>query len=90
MPKTVQCYAGAITFGDLAGRMDMLRVACSKCERAGQYSVAKLIERHGPRMGLPKWKDDITADCPMRTKPGNTWDRCGARFPDLPKMMTGR
>ncbi len=36
---------GAITFGDLDGKLDVLRVACRKCDRSGQYRVAKLIER---------------------------------------------
>jgi hypothetical protein len=39
---------GAITFGDLDGKLDVLRVACRKCDRSGQYRVAKLIERYGP------------------------------------------
>jgi hypothetical protein len=31
---------GAITFGGLVGRLEVLRVTCSKCPRAGQYSLA--------------------------------------------------
>ena len=38
---------GAITFGDLEGKLDTLRVARRKCDRAGQYSLAALLERHG-------------------------------------------
>jgi hypothetical protein len=80
--------SGAITFGDLAGRLDVLRVACSKCDRAGQYSVARLIERHGADAGLPDWKATITADCPRRPKPGSRiWNLCGAHFPDLNAVM---
>src|SRR5262249_46505466 len=45
-----------------SGRLDLLRVACRKCERAGQYSVAKLIACHGPDAGLPDFKDNITTD----------------------------
>jgi hypothetical protein len=61
---------GAITLGHLVGRLEILRVTCSKCDRSGQYSVTRLIERHGADMGLPDWKDTITADCPRRAKPG--------------------
>ena len=39
----------------------MLRVTCPKCNRAGQYPVARLIERYGADAGLPDWKDGITA-----------------------------
>jgi ribosomal protein L44E len=35
------------TFGDIEGKLDVLRVECTKCDRKGRYSVAKLIEKHG-------------------------------------------
>ena len=47
MREVVQRRSGSITFGDLDGRLDVLRVTCSKCDRVGRYSVARLIERHG-------------------------------------------
>ena len=31
---------GALTFGDLDGKLDLLRVACRKCDRRGQYTGA--------------------------------------------------
>ena len=33
-----------LTFGDLEGKLDVLRVECTRCQRKGRYSVAKLIE----------------------------------------------
>ena len=38
---------GAITFADLIGKLDMLHVACEKCDRKGRYAVARLIEQRG-------------------------------------------
>jgi hypothetical protein len=38
---------GAIIFSDLIGKLDVLRIECPKCERAGQYRVADLITRYG-------------------------------------------
>jgi len=35
---------GAIIFSDLHGKLDVLAFACSKCSRAGQYSLARLIK----------------------------------------------
>jgi hypothetical protein len=29
------------TFGDIEGKLEVLRVECSKCPRKGRYSVAK-------------------------------------------------
>jgi hypothetical protein len=37
---------GATIFDDLVGKLDTLRVTCSKCEREGRYSVRRLIEQH--------------------------------------------
>ena len=31
--------AGAIVFSDLIGKLDMLRVACDSCGRAGSYRI---------------------------------------------------
>ena len=76
------CVAGA-AFGHLQGRIEILQVACCKCERAGRYRLAGLIERYGADAGLPDWKDLITADCPLRAQPGTIWNGCGAFFPGL-------
>jgi hypothetical protein len=38
---------GAITFGDIAGKLDVLNVECEKCGRRGRYHVHRLVERHG-------------------------------------------
>jgi hypothetical protein len=32
-----------LTFGDIEGKLDMLRVECTKCARKGRYSVGRLI-----------------------------------------------
>jgi hypothetical protein len=31
---------------DIEGKLDVLRVECTRCDRKGRYSVAKLIEKH--------------------------------------------
>src|ERR1700730_7741640 len=31
-----------LVFGDIEGKLDVLRVECTKCERKGRYSVARL------------------------------------------------
>ena len=38
---------GAIIFGDLIGKLEVLHVACDKCGRKGRYAVARLIEQRG-------------------------------------------
>src|SRR5262245_54761162 len=77
---------GAIIFSDLIGKLDVVKVACGKCGRVGQYSLARLIERHGRDGNVADLIDAVAADCPKR-KAANFSDRCDARCPDLPKVL---
>jgi len=77
---------GSITFGDLLGKLDVLRVECGKCGRSGRYSVPRLIEQQGRDGKMTDWKFDLTADCPRRIKNSYS-DQCGAQCPDLPKVL---
>jgi hypothetical protein len=36
-----------LAFRDTDGKLEMLRVECTRCSRAGRYSVSKLISTHG-------------------------------------------
>jgi hypothetical protein len=76
MPRTY------FTFGDIEGKFDVLRVECTKCERKGRYSVAKLIERHGRRGNMSAWVRDLKGDCPHRDAHSLN-DRCDVLCPDL-------
>jgi hypothetical protein len=80
---------GALTFGDLDGKLAVLRVACHKCDRSGQYPVANLIERRGPDAKLPDLLAEITADCPKRANNRVAMlDLCGAHFLDLVGLLS--
>ena len=37
----------AVTLGDLAGRIAMLEIACSRCERRGRLQVDRLLAQYG-------------------------------------------
>ena len=77
--------SGAVTFGDLAGKLVMLDVACSKCDRRGRLSVAKLIAEHGAEMRLPDLREILAGDCPwLRAASFN--DRCAVYYPQLLSM----
>jgi hypothetical protein len=56
--------SGAVTLGELAGRIAMLEAACSRCERRGGLRVARLIEQHGADMGLPELRHLLASDYP--------------------------
>jgi hypothetical protein len=52
---------GAIIFSDLTGRLDVLRVACDKCGRAGRYRLSCLIDQRGLDGRLPDWLTRLLA-----------------------------
>jgi hypothetical protein len=74
---------GAIIFADLIGNLDLI---CDKCGRDGCYGLNRLIEGRGRNAKLIDWLDEITADCPKK-RAGNMNDPCGARCPQLPKVL---
>jgi hypothetical protein len=79
---------GAIgtTFGDLLGKLDVLRVECSKCGRFGQYPLRRLIAQRTRDVQILDWLDELIADCP-RKQSDSVSDQCHARCPDLPKVL---
>jgi hypothetical protein len=77
---------GSITFSDMVGKLDMLRVTCAKCGRKGRYNVRQLVKEFGRDGKLTDWLSRITADCPKKQSVDMS-DQCGARCPDLPRVM---
>ena len=77
---------GVIIFGDIIGKTEVLRVTCNKCGRDGRYIVARLIRHRGRDAKLIDWLAELTAECPKKIA-HNMNDPCGARCPDLPRML---
>ena len=42
-------HLGCPTFTDIEGKLEVLQVECTKCDRKGRYSVARPIAKHGPQ-----------------------------------------
>ena len=59
---------GSLTLADHPG--DIVRLACERCGRTGQYRKATLIERYGADVRLPDLRDEI-AQCERRHTLGN-------------------
>jgi ribosomal protein S27AE len=57
---------GSVTPGEIAGRLEMLRVECPKCGRAGQSRVLRLMRECGADTLLAEWLARVTADRPKR------------------------
>jgi hypothetical protein len=77
---------GAIVFGDLIGKLDVLRVECAKCGGSGRYRLADLITRYGRDEKLFAFTEDVTANC-TRKQARSDSDPCGAICPDLPTVI---
>ena len=75
-----------LIFGDIDGKLDVLRVECTKCARKGRYSVRRLIEKYGRKANMMKWKEQLNGDCPRRDAP-SMMQRCDLVCPDLPKVL---
>jgi hypothetical protein len=54
------------TLADVVVRADVLAIACSKCDRAGRYPVAKLAERYSPQFAVADLLRLLSVGCPMR------------------------
>jgi hypothetical protein len=76
---------GSVTFGELIGKLGVLRVTCNKCGRAGRYHVETIAVSIGLDGKLTDWLHDLTKDCPRKNAPGQS-DPCAARMPDLLKL----
>jgi hypothetical protein len=83
IPRRVPCSCW-VTFGDLEGKLDVLRVECTRWQRKGRYSVAKLIAKYGRRANMMKWKEQLNGDCRSGTRTS-----CTSLRSDLPRPAEG-
>jgi hypothetical protein len=70
----------------LVGKLDVLRVSCTKCERDDAYAIARLINQRGRDAKVIDWLAELTAEC-LKKIARNMNDPCGARCSDLPKVL---
>ena len=75
-----------LVFGDIEGKLNMLRVECTRCPRKGRYNVRRLIEKYGCNANMMKWKEQLNGDCPKQDAPRLN-DRGDLICPDLPKVL---
>ena len=80
MPRTY------LIFGDIEGKLDVLRVECTKCDRKGRYHVHKLIEKYGRKANMSKWLTELKLDC-LKREAFQLHGRCDLICPDLPKVV---
>lgn len=64
---------------------EMVNLACSRCDRTGRLSKARLLAEHGPGVGLVNLLNRLRpADCPLNvTNLMTGGNDCGIRYCDL-------
>ncbi len=60
---------------------DMVRLACTKCDRRAQYRKTTLIERYGADANMVDLRLILAASCP-KIAAGKVMDLCGVYYPD--------
>ena len=70
-----------VTLADIATRIDMLEIRCSRCDRIGRRRVSRLIERHGGSKYLPDLRMELAQGCDHAN--GHDFDRCDVFYPQL-------
>lgn len=78
---------GSITLGELRGKLDMLDVACSRCDRRGRLRLDRLIAEHGAGMGLPALRGVLAGDSCLHAGAVGIHDRCGVHFPQSDRHL---
>jgi hypothetical protein len=77
---------GAITLGELVGKVDLLKIACHRCERRGRLSLARLIDEHGWDTGFPDLWVPLAGDC-QHARSTALHNRCTIYYPQLPALF---
>jgi hypothetical protein len=76
----------SVSLADIATRIDMLEIRCSRCDRAGRRRVSRLIEQYGGSMRVPDLRTELAQGCDHAG--GHDFDRCDVFFSQLASDVT--
>ncbi len=71
----------SVSLGELADRLDVLEVQCTKCDRGGRYRTGSLVERYGADFAGPDLRDKLSANCEKHD--AAEYERCDLYFTDM-------
>jgi hypothetical protein len=81
---------GSITLGEVAERLgmtvDMIEVACNRCDRRGRLFLDTLLEQYGADCAITDLRRIVAGDC-ARMVEAKMHDPCGVHFPELSKIF---
>ena len=76
--------SGSLSLAEIAERLTVLEVRCTKCDRRGRYRIATLIERYGADFAGPDLRDKLSEGCERHG--AAEYERCDIYFPDMLKV----
>jgi hypothetical protein len=76
---------GSFSLAEVSAKTDVLVVSSSRCERAGRYPLAALIERYGRIFTVPDLLGELSRNRPKRGS-----DLCGVHCPELPALFEAK
>jgi hypothetical protein len=74
------------TLRDLAERISVIEIRCSKCDRHGRMKLSTLIERYGEAFAVPDLRTTLNADCEHASAMSN--QQCDLYFPQLTQGLS--
>jgi hypothetical protein len=76
-----------IPVGQVAERVRMLDVKCSRCDRVGRLSLSRLLLELGANAPIRQAWKGLNADCPRRNAHQGGGEACDLHAPILPKLF---
>ena len=76
--------SGSITLAEIAERLTVLEVRCTKCDHRGRYRTARLVEQYGADFAGPDLRGKLSADCEKHA--AAEYERCDLFFPGMLKV----
>ena len=76
----------SVSLADIAARIDMLEIRCSRCDRIGRRRVSRLIKQYGGAMLLPDLRTELAQGCDHAG--GHDYDRCDVFYSQLAALTS--
>lgn len=73
--------SGSLSLAQIAERLTVVNVRCTKCDRRGRCRIATLIERYGADFAGPDLRENLSEGCERHG--AAEYERCDLYFPDM-------
>ena len=74
------------TLRDVAERISVIEIRCTKCDRHGRMKLSTLVERYGEAFAVPDLRTTLNAGCEHANAMVN--QQCDLYFPQLMRGLS--